>query len=224
LILWLTGVSTVAIGQQPDQPKADSDRVRLEVKYRLIAAEKLGTCIGEMRPGSKVLLLAAPSPWDPVLDGSITTNLVGLRIGLGSKAVLVGVTRPSIAPELMSQPLEKWFTVEVLRDAVSPYAGKFDLLVTVIGLPPQLDSAGLKSLGLPDAPVIAILSGSVYRLKAAIESGAVIAAVDYNRLAEYEAKPAPDGLSLKDFGKRFVLLTSESLQAESAAGRVVFAE
>jgi hypothetical protein len=210
------------MGQQPDEKRVDSDRIRLELKCRLFAAEKLGSYIGEKHPGAKILFLAAPQ--GVAFDGSMSVKLVGLRIGLVGKAVFVGVTQPSIPPELMSQPLEKWFTVEVLRDAISPYAAKFDLLVTEIGLPPQLDSEGLKSLGLPGAPKIAILGGSVYRLKAAIESGTVIAAVDYNRLAEYEAHPSPDGLSLKDFDKRFVFLTRDSLQAESAAGRVVFAQ
>ena len=52
LILWLTGASSVAMGQQPDEKRVDSDRIRLELKCRLFAAEKLGSYIGEKHPGA----------------------------------------------------------------------------------------------------------------------------------------------------------------------------
>ncbi len=214
----------IATGDSAEKQANNESRLRIEMKYMLIAAEKLGSYIAANHSGARVLLLTpAPRPGVETAENiQLLTTLCGLQLGFVGQARLIGTA--DIAPDQNGKPLNQWFTADTLRKAIAPYAGKYDVIVTTLGLPLQIASDDLKSLGLPESVTIAVFGGPIFQFKPLIVSGRIIAAITPNRQAQYEPNPQPDKLSLQNFNDRWVLVTPETIEDDISEGRVMFAQ
>jgi len=199
-----------------------------EMAYQKVSAQKLAMYLAEKFPGSKALVLVQPGGGGaPERENALVS---GLREGFGDKVTIVAELAPEI-PEAAKQafiaemppqepgaetpdsadvipPLEYWYSAAVFDKAVKDYEGKIDLVVTTIGLPQ--DPGHMDFWGLDPRPKLAIVSGSIYRLKKAIQSQAIAAAVTYSPAAVYEDTSPPADVD-KAFAKRFLLVTPENI-------------
>jgi hypothetical protein len=121
----------------------------------------------------------------------------------------------------MLPPLEYWYTASLVNKLLDKYDGKYDMIVTTIGLPQ--DAKRLDIWKGDKKPKVALASGSVYELRGAIKSGAIVAAVTYNPQAEYDDKPVPKDLD-EAFNKRFLLLTPENIDQIASKHPDIFAK
>jgi len=216
-----------------------------EMGYQKISGQKLGMLLAEKHNGAKAIIIVQPSLSK---DAASRPNAVveGIKEGLGSKVTVVAEVAPTIPESAKKQfmtemppppgqeggpgapggdpaevvpPMEFWFTAELFDALVAKYKGQIDMVITTIGLPQE--PGAMTFWNLQPRPKLAITGGSVYKLKKAIKSGAVVAAVTYNPKAVYDEKPPPSDLD-KAFDKRFLLITPENLDKIAAEYGEVF--
>ena len=229
-------VSQIFSGKGPSMMKI---RER-EMAYQMIGAQKLGMYLAEKYAGSKAVIIV-----EPKLGGSAdaeggNAQVAGLKEGLGGKVEVVAEISPEIpasAKNAFSQemapmaegegggagemlpPLEFWFTAKLFDELVTKNKDKCDLIITTIGLP--MDLGAMKFWKMKERPKLALASGSVYELKAAIKSKMVVAAVTYNPKAVYDEKAPPSSLDAA-FDKRFLLVTPEGVDTIAAEHKDLF--
>ena len=184
-----------------------------EEEYQKIMTKKLALFIKEKYSGKKAIVII-----DPYLEIDNPPALEGLKEGFGGAVEIVEVIKPK-APKRpegdpgmnpgILEPQEKWFTVKSLDESL---AGKnFDLCITLMGLPADTKVQGRTlSINALKGKKVFIGGGSVYNLKPAILSEAVIAAVSYKTDAIYDDKPVPSKLD-EAFDKRFALITKDNI-------------
>jgi hypothetical protein len=210
-----------------------------EITFQKLGGKKLGLYLAEKHAGAKVLILTEPKLGSQT--GKPNPLVEGLKEGMGSTLTVVAEASPEVpadkakafAKEMpmegtpsggaateMMPPLEYWYTAKIFDALLGKYDGQFDLLVTTIGLP-QDAARGSAILKGKSCPKIAVLNGSIYDLKAAFKPTMIVAAITYNPKAVYDDKPVPRDLD-EAFGKRFLLVTPETLPAVGSANPDIF--
>jgi hypothetical protein len=214
--------------------------VEREMQYQKVGAQKLGSHLAEKYSGSKALIIVEPKLGAAADKPNVLVE--GLKEGFGSAITVVAEESPEIpenaakafAAEMppmeggeggmegeMLPPLEYWYTASLVNKLLDKYDGKYDMIVTTIGLPQ--DAKRLDIWKGDKKPKVALASGSVYELRGAIKSGAIVAAVTYNPQAEYDDKPVPKDLD-EAFNKRFLLLTPENIDQIASKHPDIFAK
>jgi hypothetical protein len=205
-----------------------SSVISREMLYQQVAGRGLGAYLAAAYPGARVLILSEPNLNDQAAPREHPL-IVGLKEEIAGKLPVVAEVRASIpvdkqnafaaempvganAGGLMMPPLEYWYTAEVFDGLLSDYAGQYDLVATVIGLPQDVGASAV--LSGTSHPRVALLNGSIYDLKAALTPDRVVAAITYNPKAVYDDKPVPMDLD-EAFAKRFLLVTPETVQQQS---------
>lgn len=95
-----------------------------------------------------------------------------------------------------------------------------NLIITFIGLPAEVEEMEFwhseakseEKPDLPEKPKIAIINGDVYKLKNAISTGMVVAAVTYSPKAKFDEATAPSNPKTA-FDKRYLLITPENVES-----------
>ena len=213
-----------------------------ERAYRKISAQKLGAYLASNYAGARAVIVVQPKfPDDVAAPGPPPVNtyqdalLEGLKAGFGDQITVVAEAAPEM-PEQVKMALqasrapgpgnaprppdpmllrpEFWLTTATFNDLVAEYKDQCDLIVSTIGLPPDL--RGLSLWDMSPQPRLAILSGSVYELRPVISSGQVTAAVTLNPGYVYsENEKVPADLE-EAFANRFLLLTAENVNQVAA--------
>jgi len=212
-----------------------------EMAYQMIGAQKLGMYLAEKFSGSKAVIIVEPQLGAVDPDSAASAQVEGLKEGFGGSIEVVAEISPTIpdsaknafsnemapmaegegGPEggEMLPPLEFWFTGKLFDQLVTDNKDKCNLIITTIGLP--MDLGAMKFWKMKDRPKLALASGSVYELKAAIKQQMVVAAVTYNPKAVYDEKAPPSNLDAA-FDKRFLLVTSENVDEVAGAHKDLF--
>ena len=90
-----------------------------------------------------------------------------------------------------------------------------NLIVSLLGLPMDVENMEIwyvEETPETPKPKIALMDANIYNLKAAIQSGTVIATVTYSPSAKYDESKAPEDPQ-QAFDKRFLLITPENVEA-----------
>jgi len=161
-----------------DRGGVDEQRIRM-------AAEVLGTLIASERPASRVLLLTDPPASGEYIPAMVKAAKKGLTAGLGKKGRLVGVTSPEFSEDVRKDlmiengnivdstnwlpSLDCWFKYRYLRPLYESNE-KCDVVVSLIGLPIDLDAALGSAQVLSDDPRFAVLMGNMRDAHAAKEA------------------------------------------------------
>ena len=111
-------------------------------------------------------------------------------------------------PMMMMGPMDMWLTPEAFDKMLVPYTGKYDMIITTVGLPFQ--AGKLKLWTQKPAPKVVIASGMIQEFKKAIEAKAIVAALTFNPKAVNDNK-MPSGNLDEDFNKRYLLVTPETV-------------
>lgn len=212
------------------------DMLRYDLRYQQAAAWKLGNHLASVCPGAKALVIVDPQltasageHTRSAVTGARQENLLdGLREGFGDKIELVRIIAPELpshvkqalervpdmstqdAPEPMFMPLEEWFNAEAFDQLIKKHAGGCDLVVSTIGLPQDLGRMAFWTMR--KRPKLALTSCSVYNLRRALETGAVISAVSYDPSKVYDDDPPPEDPEAA-FQKRYLLLTPQNARS-----------
>ncbi|MCK5803976.1 MAG: hypothetical protein KAI66_14155 [Lentisphaeria bacterium] len=238
-IIVALGVALLNIGQTVTGNDGNTAGVvKAEMYYQKVGGKKLGMYLAEKFPGSKVLVIT-----EPTMGAAASTpnnTIEGLKEGFGTSITVVDVVSPDIPKELkgkfsaemppaemaggegmeeMLPPLEYWFTGPVLDKLLGKYEGKFDMVVTTIGLPQN----GLKNCKKlwKVKPKVAIANGSIYEYKGLFLQKYIAAAVTYNPGAKYDDDTPPKDLDAA-FDKRFLLVTMENVNDIAAKHGDIF--
>jgi hypothetical protein len=209
-----------------------------EVAFQKIGGKKLGTYLASKHAGAKVLILSEPKMG--AVTGRTNPLIDGLKEAITGKLTVVAEVSPEVpadkakafaaempmeggpaggeTPGQMMPPLEYWYTAKIFDDLIAKQSG-FDLIVTTIGLPQ--DAGKSRILKDKNRPKIAVLNGTIYDLKSAINPDTIVAAITYNPKAVYDDKPVPKDLD-EAFGKRFLIVTPDTLQQVSQAHPDIF--
>lgn len=212
------------------QQRATAQVSRYDRKLWETAGEKLGTHLAEQHPGSRVLILAKPT-YLPLADSDPLVS--GLLRGMGdampdirveacpAPATFVSAAGPPGAPSLATRhvqqadsvaapPLEYWFSAGWLDCVLEVYAKDRDLVITGVGLPPDLEASA--DWWVPSRPKFAVACGSVYLLRNRLRRGDVVAAVSY-KPTESGASPAPaKPYSTPRFEDHFLFVTPGNVE------------
>jgi hypothetical protein len=193
--------------------------MEIEQQYQKISGLKFGAYLANNYANSKVLVIMDPSSQksdeikgNPLLDG--------IKEGLGDKVTIEQVLYPELpksaqAPagpegEMMEMmPPDMWFTASYFDNLIKTKATGCDLIISLLGMP--TDPAAMKFWTMKNRPKLALARGSVYELKKAIASKAIVAVVSYNPDGTYELKAPSKDLD-KAFDERFVLVTPENVE------------
>jgi hypothetical protein len=230
LIALLCAVSHIVGGRGPSMTTV----IEREMTYQKVSAQKLAMYLADKHAGAKALVVIQPT------GGQDRENplVAGLKEGFGGKIEIVQVLEPEIpeeakkmfaaemppapeeggaggpgAGEEVVPPLEYWFTPALFDKIAEDSKDQADMIITTIGLPQ--DPASMRFWAMDPRPKLAVVSGSVYKLKKAIKSGAIVGAVTYSPAAVYEDKPPPGDID-KAFDKRFILVTPENVDDVAA--------
>ena len=217
--------------------------VEREMQYQKIKGKKLGAYLAEKYPGSKALIIVEPKLSGSTAKKKPNVVLEGLKEGFGSAITIVAEVSPTIPEkalknmksqmpvmeggaegmegEEMMPPMEFWYRAALLNKLLDQYKDKYDMIVTLIGLPQ--DARNVKVLKSKKRPKVAIAEGSVYELRGAIKAGVVVAAVTYNPKAEYTDKAVPKDLD-EAFKDRYLLLTPETVDQVASQCPGIFAK
>ena len=223
-----------------------ADLLRNELRYEQAAAWKLGNHLASTCPGAKALVIVEPQLIPPGAAQNETAAktdrqeniLDGLREGFGDKVELVKAIAPEIpphvkqfmedapgtspedAPEPMFIPLEEWFTAKTFDQLIKKHAKECDLVISTIGLPQDLGRMAFWTM--KKRPKLALTGGSVYNLRQALETGAVIGAITYDPSKTYDDDPPPKDLGAA-FQKRYLLLTPKNTKSIAQQHASLFA-
>ncbi|MCK5806020.1 MAG: hypothetical protein KAI66_24525 [Lentisphaeria bacterium] len=220
-------LALVALGEElPGMGgRGDQYPVRTERYYQRMGGLKLGKHLAAHHAIARIVILTEPGTAaskrpNPTLDG--------FKEGLGKNTSIVATVKPVVPASAiktsavktrgnawskrMLPPLEYWFTGKVLDEVLAPYKGKYDIVVTTIGLPQN----GLKDSVIWKSGVkFAISNGSAYERYQSIVDGTIVAVVTYNPKATYRDLPPPADPD-KAFDKRYLLLTPENVKQVKA--------
>jgi len=205
--------------------------------YMMVSTEKLGQYLAEKYPGSKALVIVAPT--STLVNQSNEALVKGLKEGMGGKVEIIKEIAPEVPkmnmpnmptmpanadgktpkappmdPVAMMGPPEFWLTPAAMDSLIEPYIGKADLVITTIGLP--MDMAKMKYWTWEKKPKMVLASGGIFSLKKAIEAQAVAAAVAYNPKSTFDNLAPPSNLE-EAFNKRFVLITPDNIKEISTS-------
>lgn len=195
--------------------------IEREKYYQGVAGEKLGLHLAKVKSGAKALIIVQPQIGTKPAEPSALIE--GLKKGLGTAITVVDEVSPEIPKSAMQNfeggamegemggemmpPMEFWFTGKLFNELLGKYKGKYDMVITNIGLPTK----GLGKVKLwKDKTTVAISTGSIYELYRPIKAGMICAAVTYNPKAVYDDAAPPKDLE-EAFAKRYVLVTTENI-------------
>jgi len=203
--------------QGPDNSAAMSR----ELRYQQVQTKVLGEYVAKAAAGKKALLL---KDMDSKPDNPM---IMGLKEGLAGAIEIVDEVEPvypkpqkpkTIDPndpnapmeEDMIPPMEEWFTAKDFEKLVKGKLDKVDILITMVGLPRNVQFTG-KDFNTPSlkGKKVIFAGGSIYEHGAAFQGGGVIAAVTYKPKAIYDEAPVPKD-DQKAFDKRYLLVTAEN--------------
>jgi hypothetical protein len=218
--------------------------VAREMQYQKIKGEKLGAYLAEKYSGSKTLIIVEPTMGGATTKKKPNVVLEGLKKGFGDKITVVAEISPTIPEkalkalksqmpvmegggegmegEEMMPPMEYWYKAALLNKLLDEYKDKYDMIITLIGLPQ--DARNLKVLkNKKSRPKVAVAEGSIYELRGAIKAGVIVAAVTYNPKAEYKDNAVPKKID-EAFKQRFLLLTPETVDQVASQCPGIFAK
>ena len=198
--------------------------IKKERYYFRIGGLQLGRHLAAHHAGARVIVLEGPE-----IDTSTDRPNDGLKVGFGESISIIAIVEPVIPASVkkafvaenpppgmqdgvvfegMLPPLEYWFTGKMLDEVLAPYKGKYDIVVTQIGLPKK----GLKNSTVWTSGVkFAFANGDICERYQSIVDGTIVAAVTYNPKALYSDSPPPVDPD-KAFDKRYLLLTPENVK------------
>jgi hypothetical protein len=201
------------------------------LEARRLATRGLAQYLAQRFASQQAVVLSNPFTQMPGVSSDIRApeeaGLEGLRDGFADKISIAAVAFPELRPEAQQNPrgllgetetttpLSYLVTAEAF-DKVWRQHGDPPLVVSLIGLPVELDKCGIWNAPAP--PRFALLWPD---LRVVGESAQVQQAFRSGKLAAFVArKPGapPDGVSLgrdlkAEFERRFVLVTAENFEA-----------
>ena len=179
-----------------------------------VAAWELGRYLAEKRAGSRPLLVVGPIENQRAGPRETRELTEGLALGLGIKLGAVAVVPLDTATGAIGddsaghpQPIESWWTPAALDRLIDRYAADHDLVVLAVGLPDDVSQARYWSRR--GRPRLAMMRGSVYRLRTRFSADGLVAAAVYGPWAIY-GTPPPRSLE-EAFQSRFLLVTYENV-------------
>ncbi|MCF7853956.1 MAG: hypothetical protein K9N51_04090 [Candidatus Pacebacteria bacterium] len=192
-----------------------------ELGYAEISAKRLGQYISENFADSEVVILKGYEFGEPS-EGE-TARLRGLTEGLGPDITVVEIISPELpeeykrmmeemggAEEAVPPPVgEMMMQASEYNRVLEPYLDQCDIIISLIGLP--MDVENLSLWKMQDPPRLALYNTmQMPSLQEAIKQGYIVAAVMYRLDPDMEDKAKPK--SVKDFDKRFLLVTPENIE------------
>lgn len=184
--------------------------IKNELAYSKSRAVIVGQHLAEKYPGSKALVIT---------DGSNPPNksqeqlLEGLKEGIGSAIAIesaegLPIERNNMKPEEY-RPMEEMMSA-VLFDKLISRHPNCNLVISLIGLPYDVPNMALWKMPEATRPKVALLTGDIHQLKAAIMAKYIVAAVSMRPdLKNIEEKAPSD--PKKAFDIRYVLITPENV-------------
>jgi hypothetical protein len=212
----------IALAQGCGRPEQRHAMARHELAF-----ERLGQEIRRAAPEAAVLAVGNPFTLKPraaAMKEADESAMRGLKRGLGDGPRLLGVAYPVLkdgalenphafpAPPGASTPLS-YLTAPGAWDRLLEEHPGANVLVSLIGIPADLKETRAWTqaegprwvLFLPDLSLI----GSPEEVRAAFETGRVLAAVLRRPGAEPESEPLSDD-AREEFDRRFIMVTAEN--------------
>jgi len=185
--------------------------IKNELKFAKSSTYVLGKELAEMMPGAKVLIISEQNEGGRRLKAQIE----GLKEGFGKAITDITIAFPQRKQDDASR---KGMPIMVPIQAADFNAfikkhNKCNLIVTMIGLPDDLDKITLwkEFNSNPEkSPKLAIAFGDISRLRRYIKTGSIITALSYNPTARFTADPAPEDMR-KAFNKRYLIISKNNL-------------
>ncbi|MDH3585142.1 MAG: hypothetical protein OER86_13105 [Phycisphaerae bacterium] len=189
-----------------------------QVAYQTVASEKLGRHLAQHHAGAKALvILPLPFRHSPKDIGARTD---GLKRGLGDSVTVVDWHRPKM-PDAYDQldaerpdtkrmaelpPVFSLYTAEYIDELTQRSAGRYDLLISLNGLP-LFDVSQITFWRQPGRPRIAVLGHERKTIEKLLQSGLIDVAVVSAKGGVFTPSSIPGDLE-EAFARRFELLTS----------------
>jgi hypothetical protein len=108
-------------------------------------------------------------------------------------------------------PEDMYFTAENF-DAMVEQHKSCDMIVTLIGLPMDMQAMKFWHIDPAERPKLVVAFGSVYELMAPIEADFVSAAVSYNPKYEYDEKEEVPEDYTEAFNRRYLLIDAANIK------------
>lgn len=239
LIALVCALMQIFSGSGPN-PKKIMER---HLAFTKVEGQYLGKHLAEKYNGAKVLLIVNPTiPGMPEQDNTL---LEAIKEGMGSAVTIVaevapeipknmlppempgapggaapgGKDAPPMPPPMMMGPMDMWLTPEAFNKMIKPHAGKYDMLITMIGLPMQSQNLDIWKAKPP--PKVVIASGMIQEFKAHIANKFIVACLTFNPKAVNDDK-GPSGKLDEDFNKRYLLITPENVTQVATDNPMLF--
>ena len=188
--------------------------IEKEQRYLEAAAEFLGTYIATNHPGSRILLIRDPITPDNERRYRRMTEL--LKRGLAERASIDSSDSPmhgrvSALSENESISDEDDPFTAVALDLTIERHSNCNLVISLIGLPPDYRDMRFWELPSEKRPKLIILFGNPHRLKNAIETGYISAIITFNPKFENDLERDLPRSAMERFFQRFLLINRENI-------------
>lgn len=185
-----------------------------ELQYAEACGQVLGDFLAAKRPGVRVAIIAPE--W--LIQGMGSAVIEGLRKGLANGGSVV-----EIIPLKTREDSVPVFTAAEFDATIAERRGRMDVLVSLVGLPPDCASMNYWRLPADEVPALALAGDSpVWGLLGVFTTGKVMAATVCSPRAVYDEEPGPDPATA--FAKRYLLVTPESAGAIHQAYPSIFGQ
>jgi hypothetical protein len=201
------------------------------LEVRRLATRGLAQALAQRFAGQQAVVISNPFTQRPGVSPEIRAaeeaGIKGLRDGFSDKIPIKAVAFPELRPEAQQNPralLGETETTTPLSYLVAPESfdracrqdGDPSLIVSLIGLPAELDKCG--SWNAPVPPRFALLwpdlrvVGEPTKVQQALQTGKLVAFVARKPGAPADGMPLGKDLQA-EFERRFVLVTPENFEA-----------
>jgi len=193
-----------------------------ETRFACAKAEVLGKYLQSKCPGEKTLIVA-----DRDFEKNERTKrlIESLKKGLGSadaEVCTIEIAKKGNVPaeEEFMMPIEEMMTANDFDKLIDSHKDS-KLIVSMIGLPRDLNKMKLWKMSKNKRPNLALLNADTHALKNAIAGGFIVAVVSYKPGITYTEESAPSDAQ-KAFDMRYLLITPENVEKVSKENKGLF--
>ncbi|MBI1372990.1 MAG: hypothetical protein GC159_09540 [Phycisphaera sp.] len=201
-------------GESADDVRQEiTDREMVHVR---VSAQKLASYLAEKSAGTRAVVIM-PFQFVPQPDEQAAL-LDGLKRGFGDKIEIVATVNPVVPQDYLNAnpgdavaedvpPISSWYNADYMDQLLDEQSGEGDLIVSLVGVPD--DVAKMRFFQAAGHPALAVFDlQSNPAVQAAVESGAIVAAVRYKKNPQMSADMPPADLDAA-FGMRHELITAK---------------
>lgn len=200
LFLWQCG----AFGERQARPELNLDKFECARAY--VFAKRLA----EMHPGAKALLVTG---WTSESEPLVKAQIEEIKKGFGDAIEIKA--QETVPVERRRDKLPRWgFPRKYDTKDFNAILAKHkdcSLLVSTVGLPPNLRGLSIWKMKEGERPFIAILDGDLPPLGNAIRSGYISLVCAYRKGWTYS--PDVPASPQEAFDKRYILITKDNVEA-----------